>query len=228
MEQLHFLIDFENVGEAGLDGIEYLQDTDALTLFYSKCCEKLSRRWLDGIIKSGCDFQVFKLKNVGKNALDFYIISRIGELLGAGYAGKLIVVSRDKGYRAMRDYWNGRGIPGNRILLKPSVREGIAASNENSDRRRQIAAGAESVRIDTEYTKYQERRRMENRLAELFQDTEYAEQVAKICALTEEERSPRALYLGSLKRFGRADGVKIYRYLRRFDGIMNFKEPDSV
>ncbi|MCD8131414.1 MAG: PIN domain-containing protein [Lachnospiraceae bacterium] len=211
---LRFLIDYENVREAGLDGTEYLCNTDGLAIFYSQACEKISRRAMDLILKSGCLFQTYRLQKVSKNALDFYITSRTGELLGAGYSGKIIIVSRDKGYQAVRDYWEKNGRAG-RVLLKASVREGIAASGESSARRKQIAAESEQVSIAGEYEKYQERKRIVSRMEELFRGTEYEDAVMKICELTEEKKNPKELYLGSLRKFGRTDGTKIYRYLKR-------------
>ncbi len=214
-DELQFLIDYENVREAGLDGVEYLYDTDAITIFYSAVCEKISKRSMDFILQSGCNFQAVRLKRTGKNALDFYIVSMIGALFGAGFAGKVVVVSKDKGYAAMKDYWMSCGIPSERILLKASVKDGILSSNENSIRRKLISAGASQLDIGKEYAKYQEKERLKKKIETLFADTEYEDEVAKIFELTEAEKKPKDLYLGSLKRFGRTDGTKIYRFLKQ-------------
>jgi len=213
--ELHFLIDFENVGEAGLDGMEHLYDTDVVVIFYSACCEKISKKAMDYILKSGCRFQAVRLKKTGKNALDFYIVSMIGELFGAGFSGKVVVVSRDKGYAAMKDYWMDRGIQSESILLRPTVKEGIIATNENSVRRKLISAATAQVSIGKEYAKYQERERLKKKIEDLFAGSEYEEAVARIFELTETEKKPKDLYLGSLKRFGKADGTNIYRCLKQ-------------
>ncbi len=215
--RLHFLVDYENVREAGLDGVEYLHDADILTIFFSAACKNVSRRVMDYIFQSGCEFHACKLKNTGKNALDFYIATCVGELLGAGFAGKIIIVSRDKGYGAVKDYWIERDIPSARILRSPSVRAGIVSSNENSFRQKRIAAESAQVSIENEYVKYQERQRLKHRLEAIFCGTEYEEKLVKICELVETEQKPKALYIGSLKLFGRTDGTKIYRYLKQTD-----------
>ncbi|MCC8060380.1 MAG: PIN domain-containing protein [Clostridiales bacterium] len=215
--RLHFLIDYENVREAGLDGVEHLQDTDILTIFFSTACKNISRRMMDYIWQSGCEFHACKLKNTGKNALDFYIATCVGELLGAGFPGKIIIVSRDKGYGAVRDYWMGQGISSDRILRSPSVKAGIISSNENSLRQKRIAVESAQISIENEYVRYQERQRMKYRLEAIFHGTEYEEKLVKICELAEMKRKPKDLYIGSLKRFGRTDGTKIYRYLKQAD-----------
>lgn len=212
---LHFLIDYENVGESGMDGVEHLYDTDMLEVFYSKCCEKMSRKTMDFILKSGCGFQTYKLKKTGKNALDFYIVSRVGEMFGTSYTGKLVIVSRDRGYSAVKDYWSERGLPGNQILLNHSVKTGIMSSNEHSVRRKQILRESEQVSIDGEYAIYAEKQRIKRNLEALFKNTEYENSLAQICELAESGKRPKDLYLGSLKKFGRADGTKIYRKLKQ-------------
>ncbi|MCD8045978.1 MAG: PIN domain-containing protein [Clostridiales bacterium] len=199
-----------------MDGVEYLYNTDCMEIFFSKTCEKISRKNMDYILKSGCGFQIYKLRKTGKNALDFYIVSRIGEMLGTGCNGKIVAVSRDKGYSAIKDYyWMTRGLPKDRILLSHSVKTGIVSSNENSVRKKQIIGESEQISIESEYARYAERQRMNNKLKILFRDTEYDNEIAQICELAETEKKPRDLYLGSLKRFGREDGTKIYRYLKR-------------
>ncbi|MCD8118074.1 MAG: PIN domain-containing protein [Lachnospiraceae bacterium] len=218
VDGLQFLIDYENVHEQGFEGMENLYQTDSVSIFYSECCKNISRQVMNYILSSGCFFYTFKLKKGGKNALDFYIVSRVGEMIGAGYEGQIVIVSRDKGYSAARDYWFTCGIPYNRIILSASVKEGILASNENSLRRRKIVADAETVCLDTEYARYEERAHIKDRLITVFRGTEYEEELPKICEVADGKQSPKELYLSSIKEFGKADGTKIYRYLKNAAG----------
>ena len=86
---------------------------------------------------------------------------------------------------------------------------------ENSLRQKQIVAESALVSIENEYVRYQERLRVKNRLETIFRGTEYEEKLVKICELAEADLRPRDLYIGSLKRFGRTDGTRIYRYLKQ-------------
>ena len=223
-DALQFMIDYENVREAGLSGVEHLCDTDALTIFYSASCDKVSKGVMDSILKSGCRFMAVRLKRTGKNALDFYIVSQIGELFGEGFEGKVVVVSRDKGYIAMKDYWAGRGIPESRILLKATVKDGIVAANENSARCRQICGDSAQLSIGQEYARYQEREHLKKKIENIFAGTEYEESIMRIFELTEEEKKAKGLYIGSLKRFGKADGTKIYRVLKQANAARGKEE----
>ena len=56
-----FLIDYENVGRAGLRGCEYLDEQDHVVLFYSDGKKHAERRSLEQISSSGCRFEICKL-----------------------------------------------------------------------------------------------------------------------------------------------------------------------
>ena len=102
---IHFMIDFENTRNRGLQGAEYLQPDDSVTIFYSQVCMKIEWKWFCQLKESGCNFRICKLQKAGKNALDFYIASHIGEMYGQGYNGMTAIVSNDAGFRAVREYW---------------------------------------------------------------------------------------------------------------------------
>ena len=87
---MYFLVDFENVHSEGLRGVEFLKKSDSLTLFFSQAAHVCESRYLKEIVDSGCSFDTCKLARTGKNGLDFYIATRVGEFYGAGikdYAG---------------------------------------------------------------------------------------------------------------------------------------------
>ena len=92
-----FLIDYENVGRAGMRGSEFLNPQDHVIVFYSEVQKNAERRSLENIVSSGCVFEICKLYRTGKNALDFYIVSRLGQLIGGGYEGISVIVSQDCG-----------------------------------------------------------------------------------------------------------------------------------
>ena len=90
-----FLVDYENVSKAGMKGSSFLDERDQIVIFYSEARKNAERRILEDITSSGCVFEVCKLCRTGKNALDFYIASRLGEMIGNGYEGISVIVSSD-------------------------------------------------------------------------------------------------------------------------------------
>lgn len=209
------MIDFENIGSRGLQGAEYLQPDDFMTIFYSQACMKIEQRRFFQVKESGCEFQICKLKKARKNALDFYIASRIGEIYGQGYTGMTAIVSNDTGFQAVKEYWkNCTSVPRD-IILRPDVEQCIAASGENSFRQRRICLEKQEVRIEEEYGKYTERQRIRKRLEDSFAHTCYEDLIEQIMNLIESPKPLKILYRDSLKQFGREKGLKIYREVKQ-------------
>ena len=154
---IHFMVDWENVQHNGLQGSQYLCKTDSITIFYSGACNRIEQGDLQNLLHSGCELQICKLVRSGKNALDFYISSRIGALFGSGYEGHVAIVSRDKGFQAVQDYWAHCVKPQRKIVISPSLETCIAAVNEPSERRKHIQRSLQVVNLETEFQKYHEK-----------------------------------------------------------------------
>ena len=74
------------------------------------------------------------------------------------------------------------------------------------------------VKLETEFARYQERRKVREALESVFADTGYEEQVETIQGLFEKQLGKKILYLDSVKTFGRKDGLEIYRKMQRLIG----------
>ena len=49
---MYFLVDFENVRSGGLRGVDYLEETDYLTIFFSNAAQSCENRYLEDIERS--------------------------------------------------------------------------------------------------------------------------------------------------------------------------------
>lgn len=214
---IHFMVDFENTRSQGLQGVSYLLPEDSVTIFYSQACIKAENGKLQQMFNAHSNISVCKLKNTGKNALDFYIASKIGEVYGSGYEGTVAIVSKDKGYKAVRDYWQYCVPKPRSIILQPDIGQCIVSSNENSERRKQIQQQLQSVNLETEFAKYEERVRIQKLLKEEFAGTRYEDMIGQIQDILRDRKKPKILYLNALKAFGRKDGIEIYRKVKELD-----------
>lgn len=215
---LHFMIDYENTGNSGLQGASYLDREDSITIFYSKTNYSVERRKLQEITDSNCELSICKLKKAGKNALDFYIASRIGELYGGGYHGTVIIVSNDKGFEAVRDYWKNCTEHPQNVIVRSNIEKGILASNENTARFTQIKSQLENVNLEQEFLRYEERNRIKKALEDCFGNTKYHEDIEKIQNILQEKPNKKIVYLNSLKKFGKKDGLIIYAKVKQLLG----------
>ena len=214
---IHFMVDWENIQHNGLQGGQYLCKTDSVTIFYSGACNRIEQGDLENLLHSGCELQICKLVRTGKNALDFYISSRIGALFGSGYEGHVAIVSRDKGFQAVQDYWAHCAMPHRRIVIGSSLETCIAAVNEHSERRKNIQRALRVVNLETEFQKYNEKQYVRQEVERLFSDMACQEQLEQIIELMQcESGQNRAIYLQALKQFGRKDGLEIYHRVKQW------------
>lgn len=210
-----FLIDYENVGNTGMRGCHYLNESDSVIIFYSDAKKHMERRYLESITNSGCAFETCKLCKQGKNALDFYIASKLGELFGSGFEGTTVIISRDNGFQAVRDYWEKKAARKRKVILSISVEDGIVSSNENSERAKELKKLRENMSIGSFFVDYQERLRVKEVVNRLFEGTEYegkTEEIQKL--MLNKEKTPKMIYLNCLHSFGRDGGLTIYNRMK--------------
>ena len=102
---MRLYIDYENVGNAGLVGIESLTNNDCVRIYYSNN-PSVDMHTVESISHSPAKKQFVRLPDSLKmmnhsNALDIVILTDIAKIaadLGSNYA---IVISKDKGYDAV-------------------------------------------------------------------------------------------------------------------------------
>ena len=213
---MYFLVDLENVHEAGMQGSGYLNQEDKLILFYSDSAPTLETRYLEDIQESGCEFAICKLKKARKNALDFYIVTKLGEIFGSGYSGIVAIISQDDGFRSAKEYWAQCSQPARTVVLGESIERAIISANLRDQRTQMIHQRTKKLEIASFYAAYKENRRIREALEALFEGTEYQSRIGEIEALLNggKDQSPKVIYLNALHRFGRRDGLAVYRQLK--------------
>lgn len=210
-----FLVDYENVGNMGMKGCNYLNESDYIIVFYSEAKKNMERRWLEDIANSGCVFEICKLHKSGKDALDFYITSKLGELFGSGFEGTAVIVSHDNGFQAVRDYWDKKSVHRRRVLLSVCVEEGIVSGNENNERTKVLRHVRENLDIGGFFADYTEKMRIKAIIKRLFNGTEYEKMTEQIQELMEKkEKTSKIIYLNCLHSFGRDGGLAIYNRIK--------------
>ncbi len=211
-----FLVDYENVGNAGMKGSSYLNAKDHIIVFYSETKKNMERRTLEIITASECIFEICKLCKTGKNALDFYIAPKLGELFGGGQEGIAVIVSNDNGFQAVRKRAEHR----RKVLLSPCVEDGIVCGGENNERTRELKRLRENLTIGGYHAAYLERMRIKTVLQKLFEGTEYENMTEEIRNLIEgKEKTSKTIYLNCLHLFGRNNGLAIYNRVKACDEL---------
>lgn len=211
---MYFLIDYENVKNAGMQGTEYLLPADHVIVFYSSDAPTMEQRHLMNIQNSGCGFETYKLLVKRKNGLDFYIATKVGELFGANQCRNAVLVSNDGGFKAIREFWQECSGTKNRVAISDSIEYGIIASGEVSERASRIRTYRKTVDIGNFYAAYQENLKLHRMLQEAFSGTAFTQRLKEIEEILKPGASPKVIYLDSLRHFGRKGGQEVYRILK--------------
>lgn len=214
------LVDYENVyASNGLKGVDALSVDDVLIIFYSDSCRKIRYDYMQSINDSGCEFRIVKLKNPGKNALDFYIAAECGMLRERGEK-QLAIISNDKGFQAVLDYFDVNDSRSDVQLVKArNIESAFIMLNapENAERRTELKRRSTMLDLEAEHARTEERNAMKNRLKEALDGTEYENRASEIIDFIENKKvdGRKSLYTGSLHSFGRCAGTDIYRIVKQ-------------
>lgn len=211
---MYFLIDYENVNYAGLEGAEFLEKDDTISFFYSDVCNKIIAYRMKDIEKSGCAFEICKLKAVGKNGLDFYIASKVGEIFALDHDAKIGIISSDSGFQAVLDYWKPRLKVANQLVKCKTIARALLYVNGEGKRKQLVNKNMGTLDLQGEFVKYEERKRIVAGITNLFAGTEHEVLIPRIVDIVISSDKPKVLYLASLKSFGRKSGIEVYRKIK--------------
>lgn len=120
----YYLIDFENIKTAGVKELVKANEGDAIIIFYSEQCKGITLDVIENITNNNVKLNCYKVKTGKKNALDFQLSSHLGYMIGKSAVDtKYHIVSNDKGYDCLCDYWKEQGVVVDRIGATEPVKE---------------------------------------------------------------------------------------------------------
>jgi hypothetical protein len=135
-----FLIDFENVHNEGLTGIDSLPKSDEVLIFNST----LKAENLQTLQKAHKNTRYIPTVANGKNSLDFQLISYLGYLFGKAETDnktKYIIISKDGGFDSAIEFWQSRGRKISRIEnFAATIKENKSKSKQSGYKTCKISA----------------------------------------------------------------------------------------
>ena len=128
-----FFIDLENVRSEGLEGVSSLSDSDMVFIYYSENAMNLSIPTLENLNNSKASKKFIKTNYIGKNAMDFQIVSLFGAMIERNRQGSYYIISQDNGFRSAvsfcESYFEDYGIT---CGVYPTIISAITAEMKNS------------------------------------------------------------------------------------------------
>lgn len=105
-----YLIDYENVNADGMQGVERLEQTDRVMIFYSEHADRLTFELHRKLNDSAAQVEYIKVGTNKKHALDFQLVSFLGYLLAKYEDEQFYIISRDNGFRNVISFWDEKDI----------------------------------------------------------------------------------------------------------------------
>ena len=209
----NFFVDYENVNTKGLMGVEYLHSDDCVLFFYSDSANLISKQQWRVIENSKCEVRFIKLIREGKNGLDFYIASELANVIAEEPFNDNIIVSHDKGFNAVCDYWKRKD---KHVVQVDSIVDFYAQVRQKKIGSLNLCS-RDKANFDVIRMNYASSHETENMLRKIYAGTEYVSDVNEIKRIYEENHDLRAKYRAFSKAFGKKKGIEAYRLLQ--DGI---------
>lgn len=212
-----YLIDYENVANDGLNGYEFLTSQDTLYLFYSECVHNIRKQISLKIFHPSMDVHLYKLRTPRKNAIDFYIASKLGELIESRQIPKAAIVTKDQGFQSIVDFWGHVSEKKCTVILGKSISECILKSGNNDEQYRQVKYHMMSVPLENLYSEYERQKELEEKVKDQLAGTEFEEECSKVIDIFAHADSKKGLYLSLLKKFGRERGTRLYASIKNIE-----------
>lgn len=107
---MFYFIDYENIGANGFNGIDNLEESDSVILFYSENNCRLPFSLHKKIGESKASFQYYDIKTGARNAADFQLVTYLGYIIATNSDSEYTIVSKDDGFNAVVRFWADKGI----------------------------------------------------------------------------------------------------------------------
>lgn len=151
----YFLIDYENVKTDGIKNLSGINEGDTIFIFYSDQCKNISLDIIDSINSLDVKLCCHKVKTGMKNALDFQLSSYLGYLMGKGNGNdKYHIVSNDKGYDCLCDYWKEQGKFVDRIAFSKQMKATAVPTSSAVPKEKKSKVQASDLATLAEIKKY--------------------------------------------------------------------------
>lgn len=106
----YYLVDYENVKNAGLNGVSKLPENDVVCIFYTDKADSLTFGLHKRLNESAATIIYKKVTNGTKNALDFQLSSYLGYIIHENEDSpyNYFVVTKDNGFECLVKFWGNK------------------------------------------------------------------------------------------------------------------------
>ena len=111
-----YLVDFENTKKDGLYGLESLDDTSEVIVFFGSQDKSIPIDCHNMIVNANAIVTEIQMEKTNKNYLDFQLATYCGYLIATNKYSDITIISKDAGFDSIVDFWDKK-----QICIKRSV-----------------------------------------------------------------------------------------------------------
>lgn len=180
-----FLIDFENVHNDGLTGIDLLTEDDEVVIFYSVNADSISFELLHKFMFSKAKLNYYKVRRGGKNALDFQLSSYLGYRLSIVPEAEFYIISKDNGFDFVLDFWSYGYVDVNPVIkrftsIKVVLTWLTAQAAQNASERSQALKAVEKLIAEKQDTSVQADAIIEDEISAVSESSDKTVKIQKV------------------------------------------------
>lgn len=209
----YYYVDYENVNNNGLEGIENLEKKDMVNILYSANANTMNMETVKKLRQCKATIKFVDVKCLGRNALDFQLCVLLGSRIGK-FRGKQLntyIVSKDHGYDSVK---NGINIILSEELRKKDIQlcisriEKIKTSFNEEETSSTIEQKNPICVFQVD---------IPNVVKNKLKGTGYEKHINSITKLLEEQefRNMSEFHNECCKRYGKEKGREIYQLLKK-------------
>ena len=105
-----YLVDFENTKKDGLYGLESLDDTSEVIVFFGSQDKSIPIDCHNIIMNANAIVSEIQMEKTNKNYLDFQLATYCGYLIGTNKYSEITIISKDAGFDSIVDFWSKKQI----------------------------------------------------------------------------------------------------------------------
>ncbi len=212
--ETYYLIDYENVHSDGLSGCEKLKSTDHIIIFFTRNAKNIDMSIIANHGQATIDMIEIP---VGKQSVDMHIGSYIGFLVGKNGSNiNLCVVSKDKGYDGVLDFWSKKVRISTKRITQIKEQENAVAESNNQAKEPEI-----KVQVANNPTKSNDKTTVNAEIQNILLAGGFQKDVVIFVAGTvvkniNVKNKKQQIYRAIISKYGQNKGLKVYNQIKKY------------
>lgn len=211
-----YIFDMENVSGKAFEGVETLDNSDKLIVFYSQNSKNISWDTHLQILECKALKEYLKVKVGGKNALDFQLASFVGYKFGENPKEMITIVSGDTGFDYIVDFWTEKNcsiVRKNAVYVQEQEIKEEKPQNLENTQEEQVSQQENVDKINAKGLP-NEKKSNKNQINTVLCKKISSQSAGEIYKLIDKYKTKQGVNNAICKKFGSQQGGEVYKIIK--------------